>query len=286
MACIDHIKTLLSFLPSNNTEDPPRKDTKNTKNTPLTELDTLIPQDPIKPYDMMDLITPIVDDGFFFPIAKEFATNIIVGFTRFEGRPVGIVANQPNALAGCLDINASSKAARFVRFCDAFNMPVVTLVDVPGYLPGTAQEHQGIIRHGAKLLFAYAEATVPKITIVTRKAYGGAWDVMGSKDLGADLNFAFPMAEIAVMGSEGAVNIIYRKELAALTDESEREKKRQQLTENYRQQFATPYQAAERGYIDQVIFPRDTRQHIIESLRILENKRDKLPAKKHANIPL
>ena len=286
LACIDHIKTLLSFLPSNNTEDPPRKDTKNTKNTPLTELDTLIPQDPIKPYDMMDLITPIVDDGFFFPIAKEFATNIIVGFTRFEGRPVGIVANQPNALAGCLDINASSKAARFVRFCDAFNMPVVTLVDVPGYLPGTAQEHQGIIRHGAKLLFAYAEATVPKITIVTRKAYGGAWDVMGSKDLGADLNFAFPMAEIAVMGSEGAVNIIYRKELAALTDESEREKKRQQLTENYRQQFATPYQAAERGYIDQVIFPRDTRQHIIESLRILENKRDKLPAKKHANIPL
>ena len=288
LSCLQDIKKLLSFLPSNNTSDPPRKAFPQQCDTPqeIAALDQVIPDDPSKPYDMMNVITSVVDNASFLPVATDYAKNIIVGFARMEGYSIGIVANQPDHLAGCLDIDASIKAARFVRFCDAFNIPLITFVDVPGYLPGTSQEHQGIIRHGAKLLFAYAEATVPKITIVTRKAYGGAWDVMASKQLRADINFAWPTAEIAVMGPEGAVNIIFRNELNAIENEAEQQKTREQFIKDYRERFANPYRAAELGYIDRVIYPRDTRKHIVQSLHLLQNKRDKLPPKKHGNIPL
>ncbi len=281
--CLEMIRTLLSYIPQNNMEDPPYK-------TPLDDplrmedaLDTIVPDNPNKPYDMKEIIRLIVDDGEFFEVHEHFAENIIVGFARFNGRAVGIVANQPAVLAGVLDINSSVKAARFVRFCDCFNIPIVTLVDVPGFLPGVAQEHGGIIRHGAKLLYAYAEATVPKVTVITRKAYGGAYDVMSSKHLRGDINYAWPSAEIAVMGPEGAVNIIFRRELAEAEDP---EARRAELVAEYRAQFANPYIAAARGYVDDVIEPRQTRPKIISALEMLQNKRLTNPPKKHGNIPL
>ena len=235
------------------------------------------------PYDIKDIIHRVADDGVFFEVQEHWARNIVVGFARLDGRSVGIVANQPAFLAGCLDINSSTKGARFVRFCDAFNIPIITFEDVPGFLPGTAQEFGGIIRHGAKLLYAYAEATVPKITVITRKAYGGAYCVMGSKHLRTDLNFAYPTAEIAVMGAEGAVNIVYRREIAGAADP---EAARKQKVEEFRERFANPFVAAERGYIDDVIEPHETRFRLIKGLRLLENKVDTMPKKKHGNIPL
>ncbi|MGA2720202.1 MAG: carboxyl transferase domain-containing protein, partial [Candidatus Acidiferrales bacterium] len=248
-------------------------------------LNALVPEDPQQPYDMLDVIRGIVDEGGFFEVHEHFAKNIVVGFARMEGRPVGIVANQPAFLAGVLDINASVKGARFVRFCDAFNIPLITFEDVPGFLPGTQQEWGGIIKHGAKLLFAFAEATVPKITVITRKAYGGAYCVMSSKHIRTDINYAWPTAEIAVMGPEGAVNIVYRRELDRAT-EAEREKLRREKIEDFRERFANPYVAAERGYVDAVIEPSQTRAKLIAALRSLENKRDTNPRKKHGNIPL
>jgi propionyl-CoA carboxylase beta chain len=282
---IDWVKALLSYLPSNNLDDPP------VFPTPVTleitdadrELDTLIPDSPNQPYDMHTVISHVLDDGDFLEVHPLFARNIIVGFGRVEGHPVGVVANQPMHLAGTLDIDASEKAARFVRTCDAFNIPVLTFVDVPGFLPGTHQEWNGIIRRGAKLLYAYAEATVPKVTVITRKAYGGAYDVMGSKHLGADLNFAWPTAQIAVMGAQGAVNILYRQELAEAEDP---EALRAQLIAEYEDTLANPYIAAERGYVDAVIPPSATRVQVIRALRALRTKRDTLPPKKHGNIPL
>ncbi len=247
------------------------------------ELDTLIPAQSNKPYDIKDVITRVVDDANFFEVAELFARNIVIGFCRMAGQTVGIVANQPAHLAGCLDINASIKGARFVRFCDAFQIPILTFEDVPGFLPGTAQEFGGIIRHGAKLLYAYAEATVPKITVITRKAYGGAYCVMGSKHLRTDINFAYPTAEIAVMGPEGAVNILYRRELERATDP---EASRQAKIEEYRERFANPFVAAERGYVDDVIEPHETRTRVIRALRMLANKVDTAPRKKHGSIPL
>jgi propionyl-CoA carboxylase beta chain len=246
-------------------------------------LDTLIPENPNKPYDMHEVIRAVVDNGRFLEVHAHFAGNIIVGFGRFNGRSTGIVANQPQVLAGVLDINASDKAARFVRFCDAFNIPIVTFEDVPGFLPGVAQEHGGIIRHGAKLLYAYAEATVPKITVITRKAYGGAYDVMSSKHIRCDINLAWPSAEIAVMGPEGAINVLHRKELAEAADP---QALRARLVAEYRERFANPYIAAARGFIDDVIEPSQTRPRIINALEMLQNKRDKNPLKKHGNIPL
>jgi acetyl-CoA carboxylase carboxyltransferase component len=277
------IRKLLSYLPQNNMEDPlyipPTDDALRMDES----LDTLIPDDPSKPYDIKDAIYPIVDDGQFFEVHENYAQNIVVGFARLGGHSVGIVANQPAVLAGVLDINSSDKAARFVRFCDAFNIPLITFVDVPGFLPGTGQEHGGIIRHGAKLLYAYCEATVPKLTVVTRKAYGGAYDVMSSKHIRGDVNLAWPTAEIAVMGPDGAVNIIFRKELA----KSENPKRRKdQLVAEYREKFANPYIAASRGYIDDVIEPRETRPRLINALEMLGNKRDTNPPKKHGCIPL
>jgi acetyl-CoA carboxylase carboxyltransferase component len=245
-------------------------------------LNTLIPDDPVKPYDMHNVLTRIFDGGEFFEIAPLYATNLITGFARLDGHSVGVVANQPKSLAGTLDINASVKGARFVRFCDAFNIPVITFVDVPGYLPGTSQEHNGIIRHGAKLLYAYCEATVPKLTVITRKAYGGAFDVMGSKNVGGDFNFAWPSAEIAVMGAPGAVNLLYRKEL----EKAGGVERSQELVQEYRDQFANPYVAAELGYVDDVILPAETRRVLIEALRVQQNKRVERPARKHGNIPL
>ena len=242
-----------------------------------------MPIEPDKPYDIKEIITRVVDDGYFVEVHEHFAKNMVVGFARLGGQSVGIVANQPAFLAGCLDINASVKGARFVRFCDAFNIPLITFEDVPGFLPGTQQEYGGIIRHGAKLLFAYAEATVPKITIITRKAYGGAYCVMSSKHLRTDVNLAYPTAEIAVMGPEGAVNIVYRRELQKAEDP---EAMRREKAEEFRQRFANPYIAAERGWIDAVIEPRDTRPKLIAALRMLDTKRDTLPPKKHGNIPL
>jgi propionyl-CoA carboxylase beta chain len=273
------IRELLSFLPSNNMEDPPI--TPNTDDIRRTDdkLDSLIPDDPNKPYDIKELITSVADNNNFFEIQPHYAPNIIVGFARFDGRPVGIVANQPDHLAGVLDISSSMKGARFVRFCDAFNIPIITFVDVPGFLPGTYQEFNGIIKHGAKLLYAYCEATVPKITLITRKAYGGAYDVMSSKHIGADVNFAYPTAEVAVMGPEGAVNILYKKE--KLTDE---EKKKR--VDEYKRRFASPYKAAELGYIDEIIHPRDTRFKLIQSLEMTQTKSRSNPPKKHGNIPL
>jgi propionyl-CoA carboxylase beta chain len=283
--CVAMIRELVGFLPSNNLEDPPRR----TSNDPITRADaalnSLVPEDPMQPYDIKDAIHAIVDDGDFFEVHEHFAKNIVVGFARLDGRPVGIVANQPAFLAGVLDINASVKGARFVRFCDAFNIPLITFEDVPGFLPGTQQEWGGIIKHGAKLLFAYAEATVPKITVITRKAYGGAYCVMASKHIRTDANFAWPTAEIAVMGPEGAVNIVYKREIDR-APEADRDRLRKEKVAEFRERFANPYVAAERGYIDAIIEPSQTRAKLITSLRALENKRDTNPKKKHGNIPL
>ena len=277
------VRKMLSFLPQNNMEDP---DFVQTRDDPLRRevaLDSLIPDDPSKPYDIKDVIGQIIDDSQFFEVHESFAQNIVIGFARMGGHSVGIVANQPLVLAGVLDINASEKASRFVRFCDAFNIPLITLVDVPGFMPGTTQEHGGIIRAGAKLLYAYCEATVPKLTVVTRKAYGGAYDVMSSKHIRGDVNLAWPSAEIAVMGPDGAVNIIFRRELAEAEDPVAR---KAELIQEYREKFANPYVAASRGYIDDIIEPRDTRPRLINALEMLTNKRDSNPAKKHGNIPL
>lgn len=272
------IRELLSFLPSNNLEDPPVKTTIDPSDRIEESLQELIPADPNKPYDMHEIIQKVIDNNHFFEVQAQYAQNIIVGFARFGGKPVGIVANQPAHLAGVLDINSSTKAARFVRFCDAFNVPLITLVDVPGFLPGTSQEFGGIIKHGAKLLYAFSEATVPKITVITRKAYGGAYDVMSSKHIGADVNFAYPTAEIAVMGPEGAINIIYRNKIT--------EEDRAGAVQEYREKFANPYKAASLGYIDEIINPKDTRKKIIEALEMTQNKRKSNPPKKHGNIPL
>ena len=283
--CCAMIRELLSFLPSNNLEDPPHRATNDSPLRREESLNTLVPEDALKPYDIKDAIHAIADEGYFFEAHEHFAKNIVVGFARLDGRPVGIVANQPAFLAGTLDINASVKGARFVRFCDAFNIPLITFEDVPGFLPGTQQEFGGLIRHGAKLLYAFAEATVPKITVITRKAYGGAYCVMASKHIRTDANFAWPAAEIAVMGPEGAVNIVYKRELDK-APEAEREKLRQQKIAEFRERFANPFVAAERGYIDAVIEPAETRAKIITALRSLENKKDVNPRKKHGNIPL
>jgi propionyl-CoA carboxylase beta chain len=277
------VRELLSYIPSNNAEDPPLRETDDDPLRAEPSLDTLIPENPNKPYDMHEVIGAVVDEGRFLEVHAHFAMNIIVGFARFNGRSTGIVANQPQVLAGVLDINSSDKAARFVRFCDAFNIPIVTFEDVPGFLPGVGQEHGGIIRHGAKLLYAYAEATVPKVTVITRKAYGGAYDVMSSKHIRCDINLAWPSAEIAVMGPDGAINILHRKELAEAADP---QTLRAKLVAEYRERFANPYVAAARGFIDDVIEPSQTRSRIISALEMLQNKRDKNPAKKHGNIPL
>jgi len=283
--CLAMIRELVSYIPSNNLDDPPRRASSDPWDRANVALNALVPEDPQQPYDMLDVIRGIVDEGGFFEVHEHFAKNIVVGFARMEGRPVGIVANQPAFLAGVLDINASVKGARFVRFCDAFNIPLITFEDVPGFLPGTQQEWGGIIKHGAKLLFAFAEATVPKITVITRKAYGGAYCVMSSKHIRTDINYAWPTAEIAVMGPEGAVNIVYRRELDRAT-EAEREKLRREKIDDFRERFANPYVAAERGYVDAVIEPSQTRAKLIAALRSLENKRDTNPRKKHGNIPL
>jgi propionyl-CoA carboxylase beta subunit len=281
--CLAMIRELLSFLPSNNLEDPPLAANGDDPNRRDESLDTLIPANPNKPYDMKELIASVVDDNYFFEVQREYAENIIVGFARLGGRPVGIVANQPAVLAGCLDIDASIKAARFVRFCDCFNLPLVTFVDVPGFLPGTAQEYGGIITHGAKLLYAFCEATVPKVTVITRKAYGGAYDVMSSKHIRGDVNYAYPGAEIAVMGPDPAVNILFSDQIRkSKAPDAERTK----LVDDYRHKFANPWKVAELGYIDDIIMPEDTRPRLIQALEMLQNKRDKNPPKKHGNIPL
>jgi propionyl-CoA carboxylase beta chain len=281
--CLALVRDLLSFLPSNNLDDPPRSTTSDSPEREDAALETLVPAAPNQPYDMLDLIHTIADEGYFLEVHQHYAKNIIVGFARLDGRPVGIVANQPAVLAGTLDINASVKGARFVRFCDAFNIPLVTFEDVPGFLPGTVQEHGGIIRHGAKLLFAFAEATVPKVTVITRKAYGGAYCVMSSKHLRTDFNYAWPTAELAVMGPEGAVNILYKRELDAAADPA---RVKAEKVAEFREKFATPYVAASRGFVDEVIRPRETRRKLIAALRNLETKRDKNPPKKHGNLPL
>jgi propionyl-CoA carboxylase beta chain len=301
--CLATVRELLSFLPSNNLDDAPRKPIQDDPARTASALDTIIPAESNQPYDMIDVITRIVDDGYFFQVQEHFARNIVVGFARMAGRSVGIVANQPAFLAGVLDINASVKGARFVRFCDAFNIPLITFEDVPGFMPGIQQEHGGIIRHGAKLLYAFAEATVPKLTVITRKAYGGAYCVMSSKHLRTDLNLAWPTAEIAVMGPEGAVNIVYKRELDLTLRRAEamwpqgksftEEEKltilaeaRKEKVEEFRERFANPYVAAERGYVDAVILPSETRRRLNSALDMLATKRDKNPAKKHGNIPL
>jgi propionyl-CoA carboxylase beta chain len=282
---IDTVKALLAFLPSNNLDEAPAYDVEADLARSDTDLalDTIVPDSPNQPYDMHTVIEAVVDDGDFLEIQPAWAPNILIGFGRVEGRPVGVVANQPMQFAGTLDIEASEKAARFVRTCDAFNIPVLTFVDVPGFLPGTDQEWNGIIRRGAKLIYAYAEATVPLVTVITRKAYGGAYDVMGSKHLGADVNLAWPTAQIAVMGAQGAVNILYRRELAASTEADAR---RAELIADYETTLANPYIAAERGYVDAVIRPSETREQITRALRTLRAKRASLPPKKHGNIPL
>ena len=283
--CLAMIRELMSFLPANNLEDPPLRATSDPIERRDESLNALVPEDPQKPYDIKDAIHSVVDDGYFFEVHEHFAKNLVVGFARLDGRPVGVVANQPAFLAGVLDINASVKGARFVRFCDAFNIPLITFEDVPGFLPGTQQEFGGIIKHGAKLLFAFAEATVPKITVITRKAYGGAYCVMASKHIRTDANFAWPCAEIAVMGPESAVNIVYKREIER-APESERDGLRQDKIAEFRDRFANPFVAAERGYIDAVIEPANTRLKVITALRSLENKKDINPKKKHGNIPL
>jgi propionyl-CoA carboxylase beta chain len=281
--CLSMVRELLSFLPSNNLDDPPRKPCTDPADRADAALDSIVPEQSNLPYDMKGVIHSVVDDGYFFEVHEHYARNIVVGFARLNGQSIGIVANQPAMLAGTLDINASVKAARFVRFCDCFNIPLITFEDVPGFLPGTNQEYGGIIKHGAKLLFAFAEATVPKITVITRKAYGGAYCVMASKHIRTDVNYAWPTAEIAVMGPEGAVDIVYKRDLDAATN---RDELRQEKIEEFRERFANPYVAAERGYVDAVIQPRDTRKKLIQALAMLETKREKNPPKKHENIPL
>ena len=292
--CLSMLRELISFIPSNNLDDPPKRPCTDPANRADADLDTIVPAASNHPYEMKDVITRVVDDGYFFEVQEHYARNIVVGFARLNGYSAGIVANQPAFLAGVLDINASVKGARFVRFCDAFNIPLITFEDVPGFLPGTQQEYGGIIRHGAKLLYAFAEATVPKITVITRKAYGGAYCVMASKHIRTDVNYAWPTAEIAVMGPEGAVNIVYKRELNRASKmgatEEERtailERERAKKIEEFRERFANPYVAAERGYIDAVIRPRETRKRLIDALEMLQSKRDKNPPKKHGNIPL
>ncbi|MEE9239120.1 MAG: acyl-CoA carboxylase subunit beta [Thermodesulfobacteriota bacterium] len=277
------IKELLSFLPSNNMEDPPRIKTEDPSDRRDMGLRTIVPENPNKPYDMKDVVISVVDEGYFFEVQEHYAKNIIIGFARLAGRVVGIVGNQPNVLAGCLDIDSSIKGGRFVRFCDCFNIPILTFEDVPGFLPGTSQEWGGIIKHGAKLLYAYSEATVPRVTVITRKAYGGAYDVMSSRHIRGDMTFAYPTAEIAVMGSDGAVNIISRGQIAQAEDpEAERAK----LIEEYKENFANPYKAAELGFVDEVIRPEDTRPRVIAAFEMLDGKRQTNPPKKHGNIPL
>jgi propionyl-CoA carboxylase beta chain len=276
------IRELLSYIPDNNLEDPPFKETADPPDRGSDELNFMVPDDPNQPYDIRKVIKEILDDNYFFEVQEHYAKNIVIGFGRLGGKSVSIVANQPDVLAGALDINASDKGARFVRFCDAFNIPIITFEDVPGFLPGVAQEHGGIIRHGAKLLYAFAEATVPKITVITRKAYGGAYCVMASKHIRADINFAYPTAEIAVMGPEGAVEIVYKREL----DKKEGTKQREAKVDEFRAKFANPYIACEKGYLDEIIEPKFSRPKIIAALQMLENKRDSNPPKKHGNIPL
>ncbi len=281
--CFALIREMLTYLPQNNLEDPPYEPTTDDPLRMEERLDSMVPDNPNKPYDIKEVIRLIVDNGHFYEIQEHFAQNIVIGFARLGGYSVGIVANQPAVLAGVLDISASEKAGRFVRFCDCFNIPIITFEDVPGFLPGVGQEHGGIIRHGAKLLYAFCEATVPKITVITRKAYGGAYCVMNSKHIRSDLNFAWPTAEIAVMGPDGAVNIIFRNEIAKAEDPAAR---KAELVEDYTERFANPYVAASRGYIDDVIEPRETRPRLINALEVLRNKRDTNPPKKHGNIPL
>ena len=292
--CLAMIRELISFVPSNNVDDPPRRPTSDPIDRADAELDQVVPAQSNQPYDIKDVITRVVDDGYFFEVQELYAKNLVVGFGRMNGKSVGVVANQPAFLAGVLDINASDKGARFVRFCDAFNIPLITFEDVPGFLPGTQQEYGGIIRHGAKLLYAFAEATVPKLTVITRKAYGGAYCVMSSKHIRTDVNYAWPTAEIAVMGPEGAVNIVYKRDLERAAQmgktEAERaailERERSKKIEEFRNRFANPYVAAERGYVDAVIRPRETRKKLIDALEMLDTKRDKNPPKKHGNMPL
>ena len=283
MDCFAILRKLLSFIPANNLEDPPRTVSKDDPGRQDEELDSLLPSNSNRPYDMVSVIRKIIDNGDFFEVQRHWARNIIVGFARLDGNSVGIVANNPEVLAGVLDIDSCDKAARFVRFCDCFNIPLIALVDVPGFLPGTNQEWGGIIRHGAKLLYAFSEATVPKLTVITRKAYGGAYCVMNSKHIGADYNFAWPTAEIAVMGPEGACSIIFRKEISEAPN---REKKREEMVDDYKQQFANPYIAASKGYIDIVIEPRETRKRLISALRAIYRKRIERPRRKHGNIPV
>jgi propionyl-CoA carboxylase beta chain len=282
-SCLQMVRELLSYLPQNNMEDPPVLPTGDSAGRADDSLNAIIPDNPKESYDMYEVIRSVADDGRFLEVHANYARNMIVGFARLGGRSVGIVANQPMTQAGCLDINASIKGARFVRFCDAFNIPIITFEDVPGFLPGTAQEYGGIILHGAKLLYAYCEATVPRITVITRKAYGGAYCVMSSKHVRCDINYAWPSAEIAVMGPDGAVNIVFRKEIKEAEDG---EATRKKLTQEYRDKFASPYIAAEVGYIDEIIEPRETRAKLITALEMLQNKRDTNPPKKHGNIPL
>ncbi|MFN7923652.1 MAG: acyl-CoA carboxylase subunit beta [Bryobacteraceae bacterium] len=281
--CLRRIRRLLEYVPQNNRDDPPRKTCTDPIDREDPALDTVIPEQSNQPYDIKRIIRMVMDDGDFFEVQEHFAKNIVIGFARLDGRSVGVVANQPMHLAGCLDINSSVKGARFVRFCDAFNIPIITFEDVPGFLPGTDQEYGGIIRHGAKLLYAYAEATAPKITVIARKAYGGAYCVMGSKHIRTDVNFAYPTAEIAVMGAEGAVNIVYKREIAGAADP---EAARKEKIDEFRDRFASPFIAAEHGFIDDVIEPRQTRPKLIRALRMLENKVAQTPRKKHGNIPL
>jgi propionyl-CoA carboxylase beta chain len=282
-SALQTLRELVSYLPSNNMEDPPARPTRDPVDREDPRLDTFVPRESQRPYDIKDIIGAVVDDNHFFEVQPELALNIVIGFARLDGRPVGIVANQPAHLAGVLDIDASVKAARFVRFCDCFNIPLVTFVDVPGFLPGTSQEYGGIIKHGAKLLYAFTEATVPKVTVITRKAYGGAYDVMASKHVRADVNFAYPTAEIAVMGPDGAVNIVFKNEIERAGDKAAA---RAAYVAEYKEKFATPYKAAELGYIDEIIRPRQTRAKLIRALAMLKNKRQENPRKKHGNIPL
>lgn len=281
--CFDSIRELLSFLPSNNMEDPPAQPSNDDPLRKDEKLDSIIPDNPNRPYDITEILHSVADENYFYEVQRDFARNIVVGFVRLDGRPVGIVANQPAFLAGVLDIDASTKGARFVRFCDCFNIPIVSFIDVPGFLPGTAQEYGGIIRHGAKLLYAYCEATVPKVSVITRKAYGGAYVVMSSKAIRGDINLSYPSGEIAVMGPDGAVNIIFRNALKQADDQEEQKTK---LVEEYRRTFANPFKAAELGYVDEVIIPSETRARLIQSLSMLQNKREEKPRRKHGNIPL
>jgi propionyl-CoA carboxylase beta chain len=282
-SCLQRIRELLSFLPQNYREHPPCVTPKDDPEREDEGLQSMVPANPRKPYDIKNVIRAVVDDGYFFEVHEQYARNMVVGFARLNGHPVGIVANQPMHLAGCIDVDASLKCSRFVRTCDCFNVPLVTFVDVPGFLPAIDQEERGIIKHGAKIIFAYSEATVPKVTVITRKAYGGAYDVMSSKHLRGDINYAFPTAEIAVMGPEGAVNIIFRREIQNAQDV---EKERERLVKEYRETIATPYLAASLGYIDEIIEPRQTRKKLIKALELLRNKEDLRPKRKHANIPL